>query len=184
MGKLKSPKSNRATYKVKIGNRNVVSRLKITTGNYLGLKKESELVDGKKKSIVDGSMGTKSFQLVFKKAITIDGVKVQRLSFPVDGKVTVKQFYSYAKSTFSAKGVGAIISPDGIQRAWDKIERSKSGGLIPGLPNLPSLPGIDLSDLVSPDVGAAVGGYLGGNLGGTTGAAIGSALGGYLAGYI
>lgn len=184
MGKRTSPRSNRAEYPVKIGNRNIVSRLKITTGNYLGLKKADKLIDGKKKSIKRGSKGTKSFKLVLKKGATIDGVKVQHLSFPVDGKVTVKQFYTYAKSQFSGKGVGAIVTPDGILKAWDKIERSKGGLSIPGLPNLPSLPGLDLGDLVSPEVGNAVGTYLGNKVGGPTGAAIGGALGGYLADYL
>ena len=181
MGKRTSPRSNRAEYVVKIGTRNVISRLKISSGDYLGLKKAPELINGKGKSIKRGSKGTKSFQLVLKKKVALDDVKVQHLSFPVDGKVTVKQFYSYAKSTFSQKGVGAIITPDGILYAWDKIDHSGGGGLkLPNLPNLPGLPGLDLS----PEAGKAVGGYLGGTVGGSTGAAIGSALGGYLAGYI
>jgi hypothetical protein len=182
MGKRTSPRSNRGVYVVKIANRNVVSRLKITTGNHLGLTKSPDLVNGKRQSIKTGSKGTKSFELVLKTAVTIDGVRVQKLAFPVDGKVTVKQFYSYAKQAFNGKGVGAIVTPDGILYAWDKINRP-SGGLVPGLPNLPSLPGLDLGDLVSPEVGATVGGYLGGKAGGPLGAALGSQLGGYLADY-
>lgn len=184
MGKRTSPKSNRGVYKLKIGSNTVVSRLKISTGNHLGLKREETLLKGKKNREITGAKGTKSFKLVLKKAVTIDGVRIQTLSFPVSGKVRVIDFYAYAKKTFGSKGVGAIITPDGIQKAWDKIERSGGGLKIPGLPNLPSLPGIDLGDLVSEDAGSAVGGYLGGTLGGGTGAAIGSALGGYLAGYI
>lgn len=184
MGTRTSPKSNRGEYPVKIGNRNVVSRLKITTGNFLGLKRADALISGKGKSIKTGNKGTKSFQLVLKKRTTIEGVRVQRLSFPVDGRVTVKQFYSYAKSTFAGKGVGAIITPDGILKAWDKIDSSGGGLSLPGLPSLPSLPGFDLSDLVTPQSGASIGGYLGGLAGGSTGASIGSALGGYLGGYL
>lgn len=180
MGKRTSPRSNRGEYPVKIGNRNVVSRLKITTGNFLGLKKADGLVNGKGKSIKSGNKGTKSFMVVLKKPKQIDGVTVQRLSFPVDGRVTVKQFYAYAKSSFSSKGVGAIITPDGILKAWDKIEPPKKGLSIPGLPNLPGLPGINPGDLVNEGTGAAVGRYLGGD----TGAAVGSVIGGYLDNYL
>jgi len=180
MGKRKSPRSTRGVYVVKINNRNVASRLKISTGNYLGLTKQPELLDGKGGSIKDGSKGTKSFKLVLKKAVNLDNVRVQRLSFPVDGKVTVKAFYRYAKATFSSKGVGAIITPDGIMYAWDKIDRQSGGLRLPTLPQLPGLPGLDLS----PQLGSQLGGYLGGAIGGTPGAAIGGALGGYLADYI
>ena len=184
MGKRTSPASSRVKYQFKIGNNNFVANLKITTGNYLGLKKLEDLPKGKGKSTKRGVKGTKSFVLVLKNAQTIDGVRVQRLSFPVEGGVNLREFYAYAKKTFTGKGVAAIITPDGIQHAWDKIDRPKGGLKLPGLPNLPTLPGIDLSDIVSPEVGATVGGYLGGALGGTTGAGVGSALGGYLAGYI
>jgi hypothetical protein len=114
MGKRRSPRSNRGVYVVKINNRNVASRLKISTGNFLGLRKEPELVDGKKNTIKTGSKGTKSFRLVLRKPVNLDGVRVQNLSFPVDGRVTVKHFYRYAKATFTQKGVGGIITPDGI----------------------------------------------------------------------
>lgn len=183
MGARRSPRSNRAVYVLKIANRNVVSRLKQSTGNHLGLTKAPDLVAGKKNAIKRGSKGTKSFKLVLKNAVTLDGVRVQELSFPVDGKVTVKAFYSYAKGTFNGKGVGAIITPDGIMYSWDKINRP-SPGLLPKLPSLPSLPNIDLGDLISPDLGQQVGGYLGGTLGGAPGAAIGGMLGGYLADFV
>lgn len=180
MGKRLSPRSNRGTYVVKINNRNVASRLKISTGNFLGLKKENDILEGKKKTNKRGSKGTKSFKLVLKKTVNLDGVKIQRLSFPVDGDVTVRAFYRYAKATFSQKGVGAIVTPDGILYAWDKIERPSGGLKLPNLPSLPGLPGLDLS----PEAGAAIGGYLGNGVAGPAGAAIGKALGGYLADYI
>jgi hypothetical protein len=184
MGKRRSPRSTRGVYLVKINNRNVASRLKISTGNFLGLTKQPELVNGKGTSIKDGSKGTKSFKLVLKNAVALDGVRVQRLSFPVDGKVTVKAFYKYAKAAFSGKGVGAIITPDGIMYAWDKINRSGGGGLLPRLPELPRLPLPELGNLITPEQGQQLGGYLGGQLAGPVGGAIGGALGNYLADYI
>jgi hypothetical protein len=184
MGKRRQPRSNRGVYLVKINNRNVASRLKISTGNFLGLKKQENLVDGKKGTIKRGSKGTKSFKLVLKKPTTLDGVRIRRLSFPVDGEVTVKAFYKFAKTTFNGKGIGGIISPDGILYAWDKIDSGGGGGLVPNLPQLPGLPLPDLGSLITPERGEQLGGYLGGALAGPVGGAIGGAIGNYLADYI
>lgn len=183
MGKRTSPRSNRAKYQFKIGGNSFVARLKITTGNHLGLKALPDLPKGKGKSTKRGVKGTKSFKLILKKPTTIDGVRIQQFSFPVEGGVTLREFYTYAKKTFSGKGVSAIITPDGIQHAWDKIERPTKGLSIPGLPNLPTLPGLDISGLIDQGI-EDLGGYIGRSTGLPGAESAGRLIGDYLNDYL
>ena len=86
MAALKSPKSNRAIYKIKIGTRNVYCRVKKSTADVLGLK----AVDGiqqNKTAVIRGAKGTKSYTLYLRSKTTVKGVAVLTLDFPVDGNV-------------------------------------------------------------------------------------------------
>lgn len=119
-GKQKSPKGARVIVELKIKDstkagttKGIVSRMKSGTATYLGLPKLTGIPKGKNgKSPLRGSKGTKSFKLVLKDKVDINGTKVKTLSIPVPGTVSLDEFYAWA-GDFKAKGVIAIVSPNG-----------------------------------------------------------------------
>lgn len=190
MGK-QLPRSRRAVYKVKIGGRSVICKVKESTGTLFSLT-PATAADLTSKGVKRGVKGTKSYTIHLKNSAQLGNnkVKVWSVAFPVDAKVKMKDFYAFAKSNPLATG---ITTPWGVTYNWAKSNRPSSGsggggsGGGGGGGGLGGLGGNLLGNLGSQfgdDLGALGGGLLGGYLGGNTGRTIGANLGGQLGGYL
>jgi hypothetical protein len=119
--KQRSPSGNRVMVELKIKDatkagttKGVTSRLKSGTAKFLGLPALTGIPKGKNgKSPLRGSKGTKSFKIVLKDKVDVNGTKVKTLSIPVPGTVGLDEFYTWA-TQFKDKGVIGIVSPNGV----------------------------------------------------------------------
>ena len=126
----RTPKGNRVIVKMSIPGANTAGvtgdgdstspdfyvRMKEGTAKYLDMVPVTEIPEGSgtgtNKGIKFGVKGTKSFVILLKTAQSIGGVSVKRLSIPVPSKLSLREFYKWAKVTLATKCKG-FKTPDG-----------------------------------------------------------------------